>query len=129
MIHVIQEIGQVIDRADAEMRHAPVSNPSVGSHLEPIDSAVSEKKAVHICGLRDDDEIGLVLADPSQLRHMGDAGKPSTLLVHAAALFHGPLQTNPAPANGFDGEDRCGNTRLLVRSAASIKPSIFYLRS
>src|ERR1700677_436016 len=60
---------------------------------------------------------------------MGDAGEPSTLLVHAAALLHGPLQTEPAAANGFNGEDRCGNTRLLVRSATSIKLSVFYLRS
>jgi hypothetical protein len=89
-----------------------------------VTSAVAEKKTIDIRGLGNDDEICLVIADPSKLRHMGYAGKAAALLVHAATLLHCPLETEPGAANGFDGEDGCGNARLLVGSATSIKLSV-----
>ena len=66
-LHPVEDQAHVLDRADAEKRHAAVRDAAAGQHLEPVDAAVADANAVDVERLGDDDVVGPLGAEPPVL--------------------------------------------------------------
>ena len=123
-LHTVEHDAHVVDRADAEERHAAVRDAAARQHLEPVDAAVADADAVDVQRLGDDDVVGPLGAETPVLREPRDAGKAAALFVHGAADFDRAIQLDAGAADAFDGKERRGDAGLHVARAAAVDPAV-----
>ncbi len=124
MGYAVEKIRHVVDGTDSEIRHTAVCDASMGRDFEPIHTSVAQADAIDVGRLGDDDEVGLVSADPSLFGEVGNAGEPTALFVHAATLFDRALQTEAGPADRFDGEDGGCYAGFLIGDSAAVELAV-----
>ena len=113
--HAIEHHAHVLDRADAEERHAAVRDAAARHHLEPVHAAMADADAIDVQRLGDDDVVGprRALMRPCS-REPGDAGKAAALLVDGAADLDGAVQLDAGAADRLGRVDRGGDAGLHV---------------
>src|SRR5215469_2874584 len=117
----IENIADLVDGTDAEVRHGAVGDAPMRSDFEPVDSAMAEADAVDVGGFGDDDEVGFVFTDPAVAGHVGDSGESSAFFIHASTLFDATVETDSGAADGFDGEDGGSDAGLLVGDPSAVE--------
>ena len=123
-LEAVEDQAHVLDRADAQKRHAAVRRPTVRLDLEPVHAAVADADAVDVQRLGDDHVVASSGRQAAVFRKPGHASESAAFFVHRAADLDRPFELDASSANSLRGIHGRGDAGFHVARAAPVDAAV-----